>query len=253
MGVQEDCHPEGQGSKFKPPHGLQSSSGVRDDLSEHHICISLVHLPSLLLGVMGQGGRVSQIHVLCSPVLPANQHILAAKDCVAERSIYFSEGKDSCGSCMGWREGGIFPSGALQQELTLHFSHAATGGQPEGGSRPHSSPKTGTKGAGGGTKRGGWGSAARCSSEGSRQWESCCSCWRKFNRELEACRLIQFDGEEFYVCAMRKAIRGMIQSACFSGSVKGTGCGIIRSCQTAAMVSKAVKPHPKRGLSEGCL
>lgn len=79
-------------------------------------------------------------------MLLANQDILAAKDCIEERSIYFSEGKDSCGSCMGWRERGIFPSGALQQELTLHFSHAATGGQPEGGSRPHRSPKTGTKG-----------------------------------------------------------------------------------------------------------
>lgn len=40
------------------------------------------------------------------------------------------------------------------RELMLHFSLAATGGQPEGGSRPQSSPKNGDGGVRGSSRSG---------------------------------------------------------------------------------------------------
>lgn len=93
-------------------------------------------------------------------MLVPNQHIPAAKDGTEQSNFYFSEGRDN----YGLEERGIFTSDVpvtLQQELRLHFSHAATGGQPEGGSRPQTSPKNGAGGSWGGTAIGVLGPSSR--------------------------------------------------------------------------------------------
>lgn len=74
---------------------------------------------------------------------------------MGRRNISISEGKANCRGCAGRRERGHPPvSPGPSRELMLHFSLAATGGQPEGGSRPQSSPKNGAGGIRGSSRSG---------------------------------------------------------------------------------------------------